>query len=110
MHIDFTNTLLIVTAVLIAVFGVGRLTRVITYDDFPPAVWARMQWDKVTRDGPWAKLAHCFWCCTPWIMLACMVWGWLAIGTAWGWTWFAFWGWLALSYVSSIIIARDEPQ
>ena len=109
MNIDYTNPWTLFLAILTAVLGVGRLVRVITYDDFPPTIWARMTWDRLTNDGPWAKLAHCFWCATPWIMLVAMVWGWFALGTDWAWTCWAFWGWMALSYVSSMIVARDEP-
>lgn len=99
-----------IVAVLVLVLGAGRLTRIITYDDFPPAIWARAAWDRVTNDGDWAKLAHCFWCAGPWVTLAAM--GWFAAGLAvtWiAWTWWLFWGWLALSYVTSMIVARDEP-
>jgi hypothetical protein len=106
-----SNPWLIVAAVLVAVFGVGRLSRIITYDDFPPSVAVRIWWSKVTHDGGWAKLAHCFWCATPWIMLGSM--GWFALGfvLTWvAWAWWLFWGWLALSYITSIIIGRDEPR
>lgn len=106
MNIPLDQPLLIIAAVIVAVFGVGRLSRVITYDKFPPAVWVRLQWQKITKDGPWALLASCFWCATPWIMAVCIAWGWFS---SLHWTWWAFWGWLALSYIATIIIARDEP-
>lgn len=107
MNIDTSQPLLIIAAVLVAAFGVGRLARILTYDDFPPAAWARVIWDRITNDGPWAKLAHCQWCATPWIMLICLAWG---VFSSLHWTWWLFWGWLALSYLASIIIARDEPE
>lgn len=99
-----------VVAILTLLFGVGRLARVITYDDFPPSAAVRAAWDTITNDGPWSKLAHCFWCLTPWITLVAM--GWWALGVAiepFAWLWWIFWGWLALSYVASMIVARDEP-
>lgn len=101
----------IVAALVVVTFGVGRLSRILTYDDFPPAVAIRMWWSKLTNDGSWAKLVHCFWCATPWIMLVSL--GWFALGfaVAWiAWTWWLFWGWLALSYIASIIIGRDDPH
>lgn len=107
---DYTNFAIMIPAVLIAVLGVGRLARVLTYDKFPPAIKVRMFWDRVTSDGQWALLAHCFWCASPWIMLICM--GWFYVGTlivGIGIAWWIFWGWLALSYVASMIVARDEP-
>jgi hypothetical protein len=90
--------------------GVGRLARVITYDDFPPSIKVRIWWDKLTHDGPWSKLVHCFWCLTPWLMLFALAWFVAGIYVTWlAWAWAIFWGWLALSYITSIIIARDEP-
>lgn len=105
----------LIVAVLTIVLGVGRLSRVITYDTFPPAAKVRALWDKITsgadgEDGPWTILLHCFWCFTPWLMLVAM--GWFALGlyVAWvAWAWWLFWGWLALSYVTSMVIVRDDP-
>lgn len=112
MTLPLDQPLVILAAVLVAVFGVGRLTRVLTYDSFPPAAWIRAKWETVTADkasgrpGEWGKLATCFWCATPWIMLVCIGWGLLS---SLHWSWWLFWGWLALSYLASIVIARDEP-
>lgn len=105
--IDFENPWVVIPALLVAVFGVGRLSRILTYDDFPPAAWVRTIWDRITNDGDWSKLAHCQWCATPWIMAACLAWAWLS---GLHWTWWLFWGWLGLSYLASIVIARDEPE
>jgi hypothetical protein len=105
--IDYTNPLLMLAAAAVITLGAGRLTRIITYDDFPPAAHARALWDRITNDGPWSKLAHCFWCAGPWVTLVALGSGILS-GLHWGW--WLFWGWLALSYVTSIIIARDEPR
>lgn len=90
--------------------GAGRLTRIITYDTWPPATKFRIWWAKVTNDGPWVKLFTCFWCLGPWVTLAAL--GWYVAGLYVWWlalSWWAFWGWLALSYVTSMIVARDEP-
>jgi hypothetical protein len=108
---DLNDWPLWLVAVAVLVLGVGRLVRIITYDDFPPSAWARSVWDTITNDGPWSKLAHCFWCLTPWVMLGAMAWYW--VGTMVPWinvAWWIFWGWLALSYLASMIIARDEPD
>lgn len=96
--------------IAIAVLGVGRLTRVIVHDDFPPAVWWRMQWSKWTKDGPWAKLFLCWWCLSFWIALVCIGWFLLAdVSPFFLWSWFIFWGALALSYAATMVIVRDEP-
>jgi hypothetical protein len=107
MNIPLDQPLLIIAAVIVAVVGVGRLSRVLTYDAFPPAAWVRATWAQITKDGPWSKLASCQWCATPWIMAFCLAWGWFS---SLHWTWWVFWGWLAMSYASSILIARDEPE
>lgn len=96
----------LVLAVLVATVGVARLTRLITYDTYPPVAWLRSKWQGLTRDGEWSKLATCGFCAAPYLMAACLLWG---VFTAFHWSWWAFWGWLALSYVSSMIFARDEP-
>lgn len=98
-------------AVLTAVLGVGRLTRLITYDDYPPTAWFRRWWiQKVTRGNGWGKLADCQWCCAPWIMLVCI--GWFLLGPvspAFVWSWWLFWSWLGLAYAVSMVVVRDEP-
>lgn len=98
-------------AILVAVLGIGRLTRAVVYDDFPPFVWWRMQWDRITNDGPWSKLFHCWWCLSFWVGLFCIGWfiaGWYVLWIAWAW--WIFWGALALSYAAVMVIVRDEPK
>lgn len=105
-----TDPILIGAAIVVAVLGVGRLARLLTYDLWPPAMALRDWWDRVTREGNWSKLAHCHWCLGPWLMLVCLLWFWMGVLVPWALiAWFAFWGWLALSYLSSMIVARDEP-
>lgn len=101
------HPLLALCAVFVAVMGVGRLTRIITYEDYPPSVWFRMRWVKLTKGGGWSKLFTCIWCLPPWMMAFCLIW---AYFSALHWTWWWFWTPLALAYLSSIIIRRDEPE
>lgn len=102
-----------VLAIAVAVLGVGRLVRVLTYDKFPPAMWWRRTWSKwVERHNhsDWEILFYCPWCLPPWVALVCG--GWFALGfvAEWvAWAWWIFWGWLAISYVISMVIVRDEP-
>lgn len=99
-----------IVAVAVLLLGVGRLVRVVTYDDFPPAARVRAAWDRLTDDGDWAKLVHCYWCFAPWMTLFAMGWWTVGVFVTWiAWAWWIFWGWLALSYVVSMIVARDEP-
>jgi hypothetical protein len=101
------HPILLILALVVATFGAGRLVRIIVHDSFPPAAWLRIQWDRITRDGPWSMLAHCHWCLTPWIMLICLGWGYLS---NLHWTWWAFWGWLAISYIATMVVERDERE
>lgn len=100
------HPLIAVAAILTTILGVGRLTRVIVHDSFPPAVWWRITWARITKDGPWVKLFTCWWCLSFWVTLVCIGHAWLS-GLAWHW--WLFWGALALSYVAAMVIARDEP-
>ena len=111
MNAVMENPLLAVLAILVGILGVGRLTRVIVHDDFPPAVWWRMKWSEITKDGPWSKLFLCWWCLSFWVSLTCVGWFLLVdIHPAFQWSWWIFWGSLALSYVATMVIVRDEPN
>lgn len=104
-----TNPVLQAVAVAVLVLGAGRLTRVITWDDYPPSAWLRAKWVDLTHGNGWSKLFLCFWCMSPWISLLALIHGLLSFGRPWEWTWWLFWGWLALSYLTAMVIARDEP-
>lgn len=97
-------------AVLVAIIGSARLTRVITYDDFPPSVWFRV-WFRSWAKEDWHKLVECPWCMGPWVTL-------VAIGTflltfvhpAFAWLWWLFWAWMAMSYLVSQYVYWDEGK
>lgn len=100
-------------AIAVAVIGVGRLVRVITYDKFPPAAWFRRRWTAwcMKHDHmDWEVLFFCPWCLPPWVALVCGGWFAFTFVAEWvAWTWWIFWGWLAISYLISMLIVRDEP-
>lgn len=97
-----------VAAALVVIFGMGRLSRLITYDDFPPAVWARELWAvRITKGNSWSKLSTCPWCLTPWLVLVDLL---AAYFSDLHWLWWAFNIWFALSYAASIVVAYDEPE
>lgn len=107
------NPFLAVIAILVLIFGAGRLTRVIVHDAFPPTIALRMAWDRlVPDDNPWNKLFHCWWCMSMWVTAFAI--GWFLLGQIPGWEWvnilwWIVWGALASSYAAAILIARDEP-
>ncbi len=102
---------LAVAATLTAILGVARLTRILVYDDFPPAAWWRATWEGITKGNSWNKLFNCWWCLSPWIALVCI--GWWLVGTLVPWVavaWWVWWGMLAIGYVATMVIVRDEPS
>lgn len=112
MTIDYLleHPLVLLLALAAVVLGVGRLTRVITYDSYPPAMWLRSKWITLMKGNGWGKLADCFWCASPWVMAVALGWFFLTPLQPWLlWSWWIFWGWLSLAYVAAIILARDEP-
>lgn len=104
-----TDPWILALAIVTLILGVGRATRILTYDAYPPAAWLRIKWAELVRHGDWAKLATCFWCASPYVTAVAMVHGTLVYGTFLEWTWWAIWGWLALSYAAALVLARDEP-
>jgi len=94
-------------AVVVGILSVARLTRLVTQDSFPPAVWLRVKWDDITDGSGWNTLLHCHWCLAPWLTIPVGLWGWL---TDLHWSWWAFNGWLAAAYVASMVVERDEVE
>jgi hypothetical protein len=105
------NPALIGAAVLVAIVGTGRAVRLVTYDDFPPSIWLRVLWGRITDHGPWEKLFNCLWCFGPWATAICM--GWFFLGFLWLPLWYAWWvvfTFAAISYLVSMLVRRDEPE
>jgi hypothetical protein len=99
--------IVVAAAVIVGILSVARLTRLLTQDTFPPAVWFRMKWDDYTDESGWNTLLHCHWCLAPWLTLPIGLWGWLTdLQTAW----WVFNGWLAAAYVASMVVERDEVE
>jgi hypothetical protein len=101
----------VILAVPTLILGTGRLSRAIYHDAFPPSIWFRIQWDKLTEGSDWNLLMHCPWCITHWLVLGSM--GAFALGFIWPWVWVVWWlwhTWFALSYLTSMVIVRDEPE
>lgn len=100
----------LILAVAVTVLGAGRVTRVIYHDAFPPSIWFRLQWDKLTANSSWNLLFHCPWCLSHWVVAVAIVWFLVGIPVAWlGFAWWLFWGWFAISYLTAMVIVRDEP-
>lgn len=106
------TTLTYIGAFLLIVFTSARLTRVLVFDDFPPAAWIRVQWDSRTAGSGWNELFHCPYCMGVWVALPVTV---LAVGFTLGWgvfgtilgLWWVFCAWMAVAYLSGIIVATN---
>lgn len=99
-----------VAAAIIGVLSAARLTRLVVNDAFPPSVWLRNKWDKLTKDdndedGKWTVLVYCPWCAGPYLSAIVLAW---ALLSNLHWTWWVFNGWLAGSYAASWIAFHDE--
>lgn len=96
-------------AVLVTLLAAGRITRLVTYDDYPPTIAIRIWWGNVTRGNGWEKLVNCYWCFGPWATLAVGGTFFLTFLATWiAWVWWLLFSWLALSYLTSMIVDRDE--
>jgi hypothetical protein len=115
MSLELDPHFVLVLAIAVGILGSARLTRVITYDDYPPAEWVRERWTYLTRSrrhstperivpGAWSKLVTCWWCATPYVTAGCAAHGYF---TSLHWSWWAVWGVLGASYVAAMVIARD---
>lgn len=94
-------------AVVVGVVSSARLTRLITQDSFPPAVWVRMKWDDLTDDSQWNPLFHCHWCMSFWTTLPIGLWGWLSNFHV---SWWVVNLLLAGSYLNAMLVERDEKD
>jgi hypothetical protein len=101
-----------VFAFIVAVFAVGRITRLVTYDSYPPVQWVRNKWDAKTGESGWNELLHCPYCFAPWVALfivpsfAVGLFGWDIFTTFLGWWWVGC-STLAVAYVAASFVASD---
>lgn len=105
---------------VIAVMSAARITRLLTFDKFPP-VQAVRHWyvgamDQSDKTRPWQLLALCGYCMGFWVALAVLLWadlaGLLDGSPAFGEDWMPQVWWLvnglfALAYAAAIVMAYD---
>lgn len=93
-----------VAIAVVTITSAARITRLITFDAFPPAAWVRTIWDRLTNDGDWALLFHCPYCMSFWVTIALTWWGYaVSWDTAWWLTNSVFGG----SYLAAILVTFD---
>jgi hypothetical protein len=96
----------LLAAFTVGVIAVARLTRLVVDDDWPPMVWFRRKWDRLTENSTWSVLVECYWCVSPYIAAVDIGW---AILANLHWTWWLVNGWLAVSWLASYMCFRDIP-
>jgi hypothetical protein len=99
---------------LTTIVSVSRLTRLATWDEFPPVKWMRDKYADATDGGGWQILAFCGYCASFWIAGLVVAWGWWAgvydpvsgnhLSEQ---VWWAVNGVLAASYLAAILMAHD---
>ena len=99
--------LVLFLALVTSVFGVGRMVRLLVFDDFPPAVAVRNWWDRVTKGGTWSQIVHCGFCAAPYVMAVSWAWG---IASDLHWTWWFAHLFAGATYLASIVVAYDQPE
>lgn len=110
MRIEFYWVAVIATTIVSA----SRLTRLATWDKFPPVAWLRDKYADATDGTGWQLLAFCGYCASFWITGLVMVWGYLAgaydfdtRATSPALVWWIANGVLAASYLAAILMAHD---
>jgi len=94
-------------AFVVGALAVGRVTRLLVEDNFPPIAWWREAYQKRVTRGAWGDLATCPFCMAPWVGLADLAWGWFTeLQPAW---WFVNL-WFAVAYLAAMVVVRDTPE
>jgi hypothetical protein len=104
----FTEQWQWVLATLVGIVSVARTARLLIYDEFPPLVWARTRFVALLPEAnPWAKIAECQFCLTPYLAAGMLAWAWASdLNTAW-WVINGVW---AGSYLAAILVSYDQPE
>lgn len=102
-----------IAVAVVVVTASSRLTRVVTFDHFPPALWLRRRW-LARHDSDWGLLAVCGYCFSFWGTALVVSLGDLA-GVFDGkpvvdWftpVWWLGFGTLGASYLAAMLMKRD---
>jgi hypothetical protein len=96
-------------AIIVGTVSVGRMARLLVWDEFPPVEWLRLKFfAALSDDSPWAKLGKCAFCLAPWLSVVMIAWALLTDLSFWWWwlpnVWFG-----VVSYGAAILVAYDQP-
>ena len=93
-----------IAVAVVTTLSASRITRLLTFDKFPPIRWARDKFADRTDGSDWQMLAFCPYCMSFWVMLA-------VLGSGWGTDWHPVWWFInaafAGSYLAAILMVHD---
>lgn len=96
---------------VVVVTSASRLTRLLTYDHFPPVRRFRDWYVNATDGNDWQLLMLCGYCMSFWVTLAVVLsanWiGVIHIEMSWKDMWWLLMGTLGASYIAAIMMAKD---
>lgn len=98
---------------VVVILASARLTRLVTFDHFPPVKWVREKYIEATDGSDWQLLGFCPYCASFWVTLAV-----LGSGVAVGATdlpdlgvlaqaWWILMGSLGASYLAAMVMVHD---
>lgn len=100
----------------VAIMSGARLSRLLTFDSFPPIKWVRDKYEDATDGSDWQMLTMCGYCISFWLVGALVGWAWL-VGVLDGvptaamsdaeQLWWIVNGALGGSYLSAIVMKFD---
>lgn len=96
-----------VAVAVVTVMSAARLTRLATYDSFPPTAWLRDKYADATDGTKWQILAYCPYCASFWLTLLVVGSGWLS---DWHTAWWLFNATMGASYLAAIAMVLDQDE
>lgn len=88
----------------IVITSSSRITRLLTYDKFPPIQWLRHKYEDATDGSGWQLLAFCPYCASFWVTLAVVLSGYYS---DWHTAWWIVNGVFGGSYLAAILMVHD---
>jgi hypothetical protein len=93
-----------VAVAIVTITSAARITRLVTWDKYPPVAWLRSKWRDLTNDGPWSILLECPYCFSMYVAPAVLLWGWF---TEFDTVWWLINGSLGAAYLAAIMVRFD---
>lgn len=93
-----------IAVAVVTVMSAARLTRLATFDSFPPVAWLRDKYADATDGTKWQILAFCPYCASFWITLAVVLSGYYSDFHE---VWWLINSILGASYLAAIVQVHD---